>query len=73
MAMKFVCPKCRYIFRVRSGNTKCPRRGNQPSQDEIKLTAIVGLIAMAVVVLIVGYAKGVEVISEVASMTPPAP
>lgn len=58
MAMKFVCPNCRYIFRVRSANTRCPKCGNQPSQDELKMAAILGLIAMAIVILIVGFAKG---------------
>lgn len=58
MAMKFVCPSCGYTFRVRSAATKCPRCGNQPSQDELKFAAILGLIAFGIVIVIAGYATG---------------
>ena len=49
MGMKFCCPQCRYIFRVRQASTKCPKCGYRPDDTEIKVAAALGLLAFVIV------------------------
>jgi len=49
MGMKFCCPKCRYIFRVRQASTKCPKCGYRPDNTELKVAAAMALLGFVIV------------------------
>lgn len=46
--MKFGCPNCNYVYRVRSASTKCPKCGYRPDDSELKVAAAISLAVLIV-------------------------